>query len=111
MSLVVLTYRTIFAVVDVGCDFKIASNVVYVCEFVTNLLTEAQHICGCSVRKPVKLETSRDTTPAFLQCRRSAACAPLCLHSFVDIAYTCFFLLKATESRSWILIKHWDLNL
>lgn len=62
MSLVVLTYRTIFAVVDVGCDFKIASNVVYVCEFVTNLLTEAKHICSCSVRKPVKLETSRDTT-------------------------------------------------
>lgn len=35
-----------------------------VCEFVSNLLTAAQHICGSSARNPVKSRTSWDATSA-----------------------------------------------
>lgn len=46
-------YRTIFVVVDGGVDFKVANMLCIFCEFVSNLLTAAQHIHSSSVRKPV----------------------------------------------------------
>lgn len=58
-------YHRIFAVGDVACGFKIAGNMVHVCEFVSNLLTAAQHICSCSAKKPDNSETSRATAPVF----------------------------------------------